>query len=128
MTIEPVLHELATAIKEHADDSKMLIFLPLFDTSYRFAAILREHGLAAVAICGDSSDRKEILLRFTSGETQVLRNAMLLIEGYDGPSIDRVVCLRLTTIRAFYPNGWTRYPDTPGQRKVAFAGLPVVEP
>jgi superfamily II DNA or RNA helicase len=100
--IEPVFHELAAAIKEYAFDRKTLVFLPLVDTAYRFAAILREHGLVAEAICGDSSDRKEILARFTSGETRILCNAMLLTEGYDEPSIDCVICLRPTTIRAFY--------------------------
>ena len=100
--IEPVLHELAQAVAREAAERKALIFLPLVDTSYRFAEILRTHGLAAEAICGESADRKEILARFTCGETRFLCNAMLLTEGYDEPSIDCVICLRPTTIRAFY--------------------------
>jgi superfamily II DNA or RNA helicase len=100
--LEPVLQELAQAIKVHADDRKSLIFLPLVATSYQFAGILREHGLAAEAICGESPDRKEILARFSSGETRTLCNAMLLVEGYDEPSIDSVICLRPTTIRSLY--------------------------
>jgi superfamily II DNA or RNA helicase len=102
MALEPVLHQLAAVIGEHAATRKTIIFLPLVDTAHRFAAILREHGLAAESICGQSSNRKEILTRFSSGQTRILCNAVLLTEGYDEPSIDCVVCLRPTTIRPFY--------------------------
>ena len=101
-TIEPMLHELADAICMHVAERKTLIFTPLVRTADQFAAILRAHGLAAEAICGESPDRKEILGRFASGETGVLCNAMLLTEGYDEPSIDCVICLRPTTIRSLY--------------------------
>jgi superfamily II DNA or RNA helicase len=100
--LEPVLRELAEAIKKHAGQRKSLIFLPLVRTCYQFAEILREHGLAAEAIHGESSDRREILARFSSGQTRFLCNAMLLTEGYDEPSIDCVVCLRPTTIRSLF--------------------------
>ena len=100
--LEPVLRELAQAIKEHVGQRKSLIFLPLIRTSYQFAEILREHGLAAEAIHGESTDRKEILARFSAGQTRLLCNAMLLNEGYDEPSIDCVVCLRPTTIRSLF--------------------------
>jgi superfamily II DNA or RNA helicase len=102
IALEPLLQELAQAIRLHVADRKTLIFLPLVRSSYQFAEILRQHGLAAEAICGESPDRKEILQQFTSGETRVLCNAMLLVEGYDEPSIDCVICLRPTTIRSLY--------------------------
>jgi superfamily II DNA or RNA helicase len=100
--LEPVLQELAQAINEHVGQRKSLVFLPLVRTSYQFAEILREHGLAAEAIHGESLDRKEILARFSAGQTRLLCNAMLLNEGYDEPSIDCVVCLRPTTIRSLF--------------------------
>jgi superfamily II DNA or RNA helicase len=101
-TIEPMLHELADAICVHVAERKTLVFTPLVRTAVQFAAILRAHGLAAESICGESVDRKEILSRFSSGETGALCNAMLLTEGYDEPSIDCVICLRPTTIRSLY--------------------------
>lgn len=101
-TLEAYLPELARSIEHYASDRKALIFLPLVATSYKFAEILRDNGLPAEAICGESSDRKEILARFGSGETRYLCNAMLLTEGYDEPSIDCVVCLRPTRIRSLY--------------------------
>jgi hypothetical protein len=58
--------------------------------------------LAAEHVDGQSPDRKEILARFSRGETRVLTNAMLLTEGYDEPSIDCVVCLRPTKVRGLY--------------------------
>jgi superfamily II DNA or RNA helicase len=100
--LEPMLHELADAVMEHSGNRKSLIFLFLVRTSYQFADILREHGLAAEAICGESSDRKEILAKFHSGKTQILCNAMLLTEGYDEPSIDCLICLRPTIIRSLF--------------------------
>jgi superfamily II DNA or RNA helicase len=100
--IEPMLHELASAICAHVADRKTLIFLPLVRTADQFATILRAHGVAAESICGESTDRKEILARFARGETGFLCNAMLLMEGYDCPSIDCVICLRPTTIRSLY--------------------------
>jgi superfamily II DNA or RNA helicase len=102
VALEPLLQELAEAIRTHIAQRKTLIFLPLVRTSYQFADILVQHGLASEAICGDSPDRKEILARFASGATKILCNAMLLTEGYDEPSIDCVICLRPTTIRSLY--------------------------
>jgi superfamily II DNA or RNA helicase len=102
IALEPVLHELAQAVQEHTADRKTLIFLPLVRTSYQFADILHQYGLAAEAICGESTDRKEILGRFATDQTGVLCNAMLLVEGYDCPSIDCIICLRPTTIRSLY--------------------------
>src|SRR6516164_3212087 len=102
VALEPALQELVEAIKERVADRKTLIFLPLVRTSYQFADILHQHGLAAEAICGESTDRKEILGRFATGKTQILCNAMLIAEGYDQPSIDCVICLRPTTIRSLY--------------------------
>jgi len=100
--LEPVLEQLAQAVKEHAAERKSLVFLPLVRTAYQFSEILRSNGLSAEAIHGESALRKEILVRFESGQTQILCNAMLLTEGYDCPSIDCVVCLRPTTIRSLF--------------------------
>ena len=45
---------------------------------------------------------RPMLDRFRRDETRILTNAMLLTEGYDEPSIDCVVCLRPTKVRALY--------------------------
>ena len=99
--IEPYLGRIADVMVENRD-RKTLVFLPLISLSERFAAMCRERGLAAEHVDGQSRDRAGILARFSRNETRILSNAMLLTEGYDEPSIDCVVCLRPTKVRALY--------------------------
>ncbi len=99
--IEPYLERIADVLAEHRH-RKTIVFLPLVSLSREFAELCRARGLAAEHVDGQSPDRKEILARFSRGETRVLTNAMLLTEGYDEPSIDCVVCLRPTKVRGLY--------------------------
>jgi superfamily II DNA or RNA helicase len=99
--IEPYLERIVDALIPYKE-RKVLVFLPLVALSERFSQISRENGIKAEHIDGNSPDRKEILQRFSSGETRLLSNAMLLTEGYDEPSIDTVVCLRPTRSRPLY--------------------------
>jgi superfamily II DNA or RNA helicase len=100
--LEPVLEKIAEAVGNYAHTRKTLVFVPLIRIAQQFADILKTHGFAAEMICGVSTDRAEKLARFTSGETRILVNAMLLGEGYDEPSIDCVIVLRPTKIRSFF--------------------------
>lgn len=100
--LEPVLREVATAIKEHAATRKIVVFVPLCATSRNFVAICEEHGIRAQHIDGNSPDRKEILSAFARNEFQLLSNSMLLTEGWDEPSVDCIVCLRPTQSRSLY--------------------------
>jgi type I site-specific restriction endonuclease len=95
------LEQIADVLVEHRH-RKTLVFLPLIAVSKRFAEICRERGLLAEHVDGQTSERQAILERFKRDETRVLCNAMLLTEGYDEPSIDCVVCLRPTKVRALY--------------------------
>jgi superfamily II DNA or RNA helicase len=99
--LEPYLERIADVLVEHRH-RKTLVFLPLISVSERFAAICRQRGLKAEHVDGQTSDRRAVLNRFRRDETRVLTNAMLLTEGYDEPSIDCVVCLRPTKVRALY--------------------------
>ena len=51
---------------------------------------------------GESEDRAEVLEDFDKGKYNVLCNSMLLTEGWDCPSVDCVVVLRPTKVRALY--------------------------
>ena len=99
--IEPYLERIADVVVEHRH-RKILAFLPLVSLSRDFAVLCCERGLRAEHVDGTSEDRRDILARFGRGYTSVLTNAMLLTEGYDEPSIDCVVCLRPTKLRALY--------------------------
>jgi superfamily II DNA or RNA helicase len=97
--LEPMLGQVAAALKEYAADRKTLVFVPLVRNAVCFAEILRETGFSAEYVSGKCADRASKLARFVSGETRVLVNSMLLTEGYDEPSIDCVVVLRPTKSR-----------------------------
>jgi len=99
--LDPYLEPIADVLVEHRH-RKTIVFLPLIRVSERLAEICRQRGLAAEHVDGQSSDRQGVLERFRRDETRLLTNAMLLTEGYDEPSIDCVVCLRPTKVRALY--------------------------
>ena len=102
-TLEPYLPGIARAIKEYAGDRKVVVFLPLVSIAQEFMEILKNEGLDAREVNGNSSDRKETLDWFDkAGPGSVLCNAMLLTEGWDCPSVDCVVVLRPTKIRSLY--------------------------
>jgi len=99
--LEPYLERIANVLYEHRH-RKILVFLPLISISERLASLCRLRGIAAEHIDGHSKYRSEILDRFKRGKTTLLTNAMLLVEGYDEPSLDCVVCLRPTKVRSLY--------------------------
>jgi superfamily II DNA or RNA helicase len=99
--LEPYLERIADVLVQHRH-RKTLVFLPLVAVSKRFAEICRERGLKAEHVDGQTNERRAVLDRFRRDETRILTNAMLLTEGYDEPSIDCVVCLRPTKVRALY--------------------------
>lgn len=100
--LEQYLERIAESFIEHASFRKILVFLPLIDTSKRFVEILKAKGLAAEHVDGTSQDRAQILDRFARNKFDILCNAMLLTEGYDCPDIDAVVCLRPTKVRSLF--------------------------
>lgn len=100
--LTPYLRSIARAIKEHASFRRILVFVPLIQTSIAFAKICNEEGILSEHISGESPDRKEILERFAAGKFDLLSNAMLLTEGYDHAQIDCIVVLRPTRSRSLY--------------------------
>lgn len=100
--IEPVLREIVASLRAVLGSRKTIVFLPLVRTSRRFVDLCQEAGFTAAHIDGESEDRRELLARFAAGEFQILSNSMLLTEGFDEPSIECVVCLRPTKVRALY--------------------------
>jgi superfamily II DNA or RNA helicase len=100
--IDPILPKLADSIAAEAWDRKPAIFLPLVKTSQDMARLLRERGVRVEHVDGMSEDRAGILRRLARDETRGVCNAMLLTEGWDEPSIDCIVNLRPTKVRALY--------------------------
>lgn len=100
--LEPYLEEIADKLTEYTADRKTVIFLPLITTSQKFCRMLQERGIKAAEVNGNSADREEVLRAFDEGKYQMLCNSMLLTEGWDCPSVDCVVVLRPTKVRALY--------------------------
>ena len=100
--LAPYLDQIVTEMTKYCKGRKTVVFLPLIKISQDFCEKLNAHGLRAAEVNGNSEDRAEKLKAFEGGEYDVLCNSMLLTEGWDCPSVDCVVVLRPTKIRALY--------------------------
>ena len=100
--LEPYLEQIADTLAEKYAHRKMVVFLPLVAISQHFCQLLKDRGLDALEVNGNSKDREEVLQRFDSVKSGVLCNSMLLTEGWDCPSVDCIVVLRPTKIRSLY--------------------------
>lgn len=100
--LDPYLEQIADEMAKQCADRKTVVFLPLVKTSQKFCDILNAKGFRAAEVNGESKDRAEILEDFEKDRYNVLCNSMLLTEGWDCPSVDCVVVLRPTKVRALY--------------------------
>ena len=99
--LDPYLEQIADTLLDYKD-RKIVVFLPLIETSQKFCKMLIERGFSAAEVNGNSTDRNEITEAFANGKYNVLCNSMLLTEGWDCPSVDCVIVLRPTKSRALY--------------------------
>ena len=99
--LEPYLEAIADELIKYKH-RKTVVFLPLVRISQDFCEMLKARGFAAAEVNGNSTDREEILHGFDEGKYNILCNSMLLTEGWDCPSVDCIVCLRPTKVRALY--------------------------
>jgi len=102
VALEPYLEQIAEEMVRYCTGRKTVVFLPLVKTSQKFTELLNSHGLRTAEVNGNSPDRTEILKAFDDGKFDVLCNSMLLTEGWDCPSVDCIVVLRPTKVRALY--------------------------
>lgn len=100
--LDPYLEQIADEMVKQCKDRKTVVFLPLVKTSQKFRDILNEKGFRAAEVNGKSKERAEILEDFDKDKYNVLCNSMLLTEGWDCPTVDCVVVLRPTKVRALY--------------------------
>ena len=100
--LDPYLEQIANEVVKQCKNRKTVVFLPLVKTSQKFRDILNEKGFRAAEVNGESKDRAEILEDFDKDKYNVLCNSMLLTEGWDCPTVDCVVVLRPTKVRALY--------------------------
>jgi superfamily II DNA or RNA helicase len=100
--VDPYIAAIAEQLARSYGNRKIIAFCPTIETSAALAAALTWAGMPADHVDGQSPDRKDILARFSAGETRALCNCQLLTEGYDEPSIDLVFMLNPTASRTSY--------------------------
>jgi len=93
-----VLDAAAKALRQHAPDRPTVAFTPTIATAHILAGKLREQGFRAEAVSGEThiDERRAILKRLHSGETQVVSNAQVLVEGFDEPKVSCILLCRPT--------------------------------
>lgn len=100
--LKPYLAGIADELATRCQDRRTVVFLPLVRTAKAFTTMLRERGMSACEVDGQSEDRAEVLTDFAAGKYKVLCNSMLLTEGWDCPAVDCIVVLRPTKSRGLY--------------------------
>lgn len=100
---DKTLYECALAIKT-LPPAKTLIFCSGVDHAIALSDILRQDGMPAEVIHGRTprDERHEILDQFEKNAVGYLANCAVLTEGYDCPSIERIVMARPTTSDLLY--------------------------
>jgi len=75
-----------------------LAFLPNVAMSQNFAAALREIGVAAAHIDGETpkEERRRILAQYAAGEIRIISNCMVFTEGFDSPQTSAILLARPT--------------------------------
>jgi len=88
----------ADAWLEYGEDRPTIVFTAGVHLAHETAKAFRERGVEAEAIDGEMSfdDRHAVLDRFRSGETEVVVNCSILIEGVDLPATSCIVVARPT--------------------------------
>lgn len=96
--------QVAAAFVAHARARKAIIFAPTVDIAYAIATALREIGVNANGLDGETPQelRRQILADLHTGATQVVVNCGVLVEGFDEPSVDCIVIVRPTKSRTLY--------------------------
>ena len=88
----------AKAYRHHADGRKALVFTPTVKTAHAMATAFNSAGISTEALDGNTpiDERRSILSRLKTGETNVVANCAVLTEGFDEPSVDCIIMARPT--------------------------------
>lgn len=91
-------------IRLAGDRKAWLFFCAGVDHARDVAAVLRDFGISAACITGDtpSKERAEMIAAFKAGKLRALTNANVLTTGFDYPDIDLIAMLRPTMSPGLY--------------------------
>lgn len=89
--------QVVTSWLKLGENRQTVVFTVDIEHAEEMAREFRAAGVAAEAVWGDDNERHAKLARHRNGETRVLCNCNVLVEGYDDPTIACVVLARPTT-------------------------------
>lgn len=94
----------ALAYARHAKERRGVAFTPTIATAHDLAKHLTSLGVRAEALSGETpgEQRRAILRRLGTGETQVVANCGVLLEGFDEPAISCVLVARPTKSKVLF--------------------------
>jgi superfamily II DNA or RNA helicase len=107
----------AAAYMEHAKGRKAIVFTPTVALSEQMRDEFQAWGVACEHLDGTTpqDERRGILHRLSTGETQVVTNCGVLTEGFDEPSVSCIIMARPTRSRVLYVQcvgrGFRLHPD-----------------
>jgi superfamily II DNA or RNA helicase len=95
---------IADAWLKYASERKTLVFTPTVATAQECRDELRERGVVAEMVSGETpiDERRDILSRYAAGDVRVIANCAVLTEGFDDPDTSCIVVARPTRSRALY--------------------------
>ncbi len=103
---DPQLIELAVRniISYGAGRQSILIFCVTVMHAILLGDAMKRNGMASAVIHGETSkgERELTLADFKAGKLHHLINCEILLEGFDAPNIDMIVCLRPTKSKALW--------------------------
>jgi superfamily II DNA or RNA helicase len=96
--------EIVKAWVEHASDRLTVAFVPTVDSAHELRDAFLAQGVAAEAVIGSTptAERTAMYARLASGETRVLVNVFVLVEGWDAPPVSCILMARPTRLPGVY--------------------------
>lgn len=96
--------EIVKAWVEHASDRLTVAFVPTVGSAHELRDAFLAQGVAAEAVIGSTptAERTAMYARLASGETRVLVNVFVLVEGWDAPPVSCILMARPTRLPGVY--------------------------
>ena len=97
-------HMVASMVQKYASDRKTIVFTPTVMFAQLVMEECRKMGFAAEMVSGEtpSEERQGMYARLRSGDTKIIVNCNVLVEGFDEPSVDCVVMARPTKSQTLF--------------------------
>lgn len=94
----------ADMVKRGVDRRSWLAFCTGVDHAENVTACLREKGISAATVTGNTPkpERDRLLSAFKAGQIRALSNANVLTTGFDAPNVDMIAMLRPTLSTGLY--------------------------